>query len=181
MEKILSRGMLTLPSMCPSRYSSAVLTSSNTAPSFVSYSATLVLMSTMLRKKLNSPIFFSLQHCFDLLFRSEAYNLILELSVFDYSKHRDAHYLKLCRKFGLFVHINFTNPNIASLICNLRYDRANRTARTAPIGIEVEKNRFIGIQNFTFKIFFTNFNDRHFVSSFTLLYLYFNRFEIRIL
>src|SRR5574344_1353277 len=101
--------MLTLPSMCPSRYSSAVLTSSNTAPSFVSYSATPVLMSAVLRKKLNSLIFFSLQHCFNLLFRSVTNNLIFEFPVFDYSEHRDAHYLKLCRKLRLFVHIYFTD------------------------------------------------------------------------
>lgn len=85
-----------LPSMCPSLYSSAVLTSSKTAPTFVSYSATPVLMSAVLRKKLNSLIFFSLQHCFNLLFRSVTNNLIFEFPVFDHSEHRDAHYLKLC-------------------------------------------------------------------------------------
>ena len=59
-KEILSRGKLILPSMCPSRYSSGVLTSSNTDPSVFSYSAKPVLISAVLRKKLNSPIFFIL-------------------------------------------------------------------------------------------------------------------------
>ena len=58
-EEILSRDMLKLPSMCPSEYSSRVLTSSNTAATFVLYSATPVLVSAVFLKKLKSLIFFS--------------------------------------------------------------------------------------------------------------------------
>ena len=72
--------------------------------------------------------------------------------------------------------MEFADLAIVSLLCDFRYDRTYHTAGTTPVNIEIEKNGFLGIQNFVCEIFFTNFITDISVSPFCFYYI---RFEIR--
>ena len=74
--------------------------------------------------------------------------------------------------------MEFADLAIVSLLCDFRYDRTYHAAGTAPISIEIEKNGFLGIQNFVCEIFLLNFTYRHLR---VFLCFYYIRFEIRVL
>ena len=103
---------------------------------------------------------------------------MFEFPVFDYRERGKALYLKPCRSFRLFINMEFADLAIVSLLCDFRCDRTYHTAGTAPDSKEIEKNGFLGIQNFVCEIFFTNFITDISVSSFCFYYI---RFQIRVL
>ena len=65
--------------------------------------------------------------------------------------------------------MEFADINIVSLLCDFRYDRTYHAAKTAPDSKEIEKNGFLGIQNFVCEIFFTNFIADISMSSFVFI------------
>ena len=76
-----------------------------------------------------------------------AHRTVGDLAVFHHHEGGDAHDAETAGQLGVFVHINLAHPDVGSLVGDLLNEGADHPAGAAPAGPEVQKHRFVGVED----------------------------------